>query len=155
CQQGILDFQFLARLMKDPRGFGTNAAFQAGASRTSVLQPNHVFFNGNSQGGIMGGAATAVSKEWTRSVLGVPGMNYSTLLTRSVDWDTFSAFLDVAYTDELERTVSLSLIQMLWDRAEADGYVAHMTNNPYPNTPAHQVLLVEAFGDHQVTNVAT
>jgi hypothetical protein len=44
---------------------------------------------------------------------------------------------------------------MLWDRAEADGYAQHMTTNPLPNTPAHQVLMIEAFGDHQVANVAT
>jgi hypothetical protein len=44
---------------------------------------------------------------------------------------------------------------MLWDRAEGDGYAAHMTANPYPGTPGHQVLMIEAFGDHQVANVAT
>jgi hypothetical protein len=30
-----------------------------------------------------------------------------------------------------------------------------MTTNPLPGTPPHQVLLHLAFGDHQVTNVAT
>jgi hypothetical protein len=30
-----------------------------------------------------------------------------------------------------------------------------MTGDPLPNTPAHEVLLHEAFGDHQVANVAT
>jgi hypothetical protein len=47
-----------------------------------------------------------------------------------------------------------SLVQMLWDRAEANGYAAHMTSDPLPNTPAHQVLMHVAFGDHQVTNIA-
>ncbi|HMC19129.1 MAG TPA: hypothetical protein VKH16_07870, partial [Gemmatimonadales bacterium] len=37
----------------------------------------------------------------------------------------------------------------------ANGYAHHMTTDPYPDTPAHQVLLHEAFGDHQVANVAT
>src|SRR5206468_2631189 len=59
------------------------------------------------------------------------------------------------YPNELERPLILSLIQMLWDRGEADGYAHHMTSDPYPNTPAHEVLLHEAFGDHQVANVAT
>ena len=35
------------------------------------------------------------------------------------------------------------------------GYAHHMTSDPLPGTPAHQVLLHEAFGDHQVANVAT
>ncbi|GIU90637.1 MAG: hypothetical protein KatS3mg010_1736 [Acidimicrobiia bacterium] len=44
---------------------------------------------------------------------------------------------------------------MLWDRAEANGYAHHLTDDPLPNTPPHDVLLIEAFGDHQVANVAT
>ena len=46
------------------------------------------------------------------------------------------------------------MIQLLWDRGEANGYVYHMVRDPLPNTPK-TVLLHEAFGDHQVTNVAT
>src|SRR5262249_39909748 len=34
-------------------------------------------------------------------------------------------------------------------------YAHHLTSDPLPNTPPHQVLLHEAFGDHQVANVAT
>ena len=45
-------------------------------------------------------------------------------------------------------------MQMLWDRAEANGYAQHMTTDPLPNTPPHQVLLSVALGDHQVANVA-
>jgi hypothetical protein len=45
-------------------------------------------------------------------------------------------------------------MQMLWDRAEADGYAAHMTTRPLPNTPPHTILMTPAFGDHQVANVA-
>jgi hypothetical protein len=103
----------------------------------------------------MGGAVTAVSTEWTRAVLGVPGMNYSTLLTRSIDFDPFEAIAVAAYPDPLLRTVQLSLIQLLWDRADANGYAAHMTGDPYPGTPPHDVLLFEAFGDHQVANITT
>src|SRR3954453_11373062 len=45
-------------------------------------------------------------------------------------------------------------MQMLWDRGEADGYAWHMTSDPFPNTPKHQVLMNLAFGDHQVSNWA-
>ena len=51
--------------------------------------------------------------------------------------------------------VVLSIVQTLWDRGEANGYAWHMTEDPYRNTPEHTVLLHEAFGDHQVANVAT
>jgi hypothetical protein len=30
-----------------------------------------------------------------------------------------------------------------------------MTSHPLPGSPPHQILLIEAFGDHQVANVAT
>jgi hypothetical protein len=60
-----------------------------------------------------------------------------------------------AYPDELQRPLILSLVQLLWDRGEADGYAWHMTGDPYPNTPAHEVILSPAWGDHQVTNWAT
>ncbi len=63
--------------------------------------------------------------------------------------------MNAAYPDELERPLLLSMIQMLWDRAESNGYAHHMTDDPYRNTPPHEVLLHEAFGDHQVTNWAT
>lgn len=152
-QQGFLDFLFLARLLKDSRGFASAPAFQAGAAHTPVLDGT-VFYDGNSQGGILGGAVTAISTEWTRAVLGVPAMNYSTLLQRSSDFATYATILDPAYPDEMDRIVGFSVLQMLWDRAEADGYAEHMTDHPYPGTPAHQVLMDVAFGDHQVANVA-
>jgi hypothetical protein len=151
-QQGFLNFLFLARLIKDARGFASDPAFQAGAAHTPVLDGS-VFYDGNSQGGILGGAVTAISTEWTRAVLGVPGMNYSTLLQRSSDFPTYQAVLNPSYPDELDRIVGFPLLQMLWDRAEADGYAAHMTDDPYPGTPKHQVLMHVAFGDHQVANV--
>jgi hypothetical protein len=56
-QQGILDTLFLGRLMTDDGGFVSNPAFQG--QGTPVIDTRELFFDGNSQGGIMGGAATA------------------------------------------------------------------------------------------------
>jgi hypothetical protein len=46
-------------------------------------------------------------------------------------------------------------MQMLWDRSDPNGYAAHMTHDPLPNTPAHDVLLHVGFGDHQVADITT
>ncbi len=154
-QQGVLNMQFLGRLMKHPNGFSSSPAFQAGAAHTPVITTGEVFFNGNSQGGILGGAITAVSTDFTRAVLGVPAVNYSTLLNRSVDYTEFSGVSTNAYPDPLDQQFDFSLIQMLWDRGEGDGYTQHLTRDPLPGTPNHQVLLIEAFGDHQVANIGT
>jgi hypothetical protein len=93
-----------------------------------------------------------VAPDWTRASLGVPAMNYSVLLNRSVDFDTYKLFLDPAYPNPMTQQLALSLIQMLWDRSEPNGYAHRMTTDPLPNTPPHQVLMNVALGDHQVTN---
>ncbi|MEV4257779.1 hypothetical protein AB0J52_31855, partial [Spirillospora sp. NPDC049652] len=112
-------------------------------------------YAGASQGGIQGAALTALATDWRRSALIVPGINYSTMLNRSVDFAQYETLLNISYPDKLDQQLVLNLIQMLWDRGEGDGYAAHVTRDPLPRTPAHRVLIHEAFGDHQVANIAT
>jgi hypothetical protein len=161
-QQGLLNELYLGRAMISPTGFTADAAFhQDGTLATeSVLDTSHLFYNGNSQGGIMGGALTAVSPDFTRASLGVPAMNYSVLLPRSVDFTqpaapglpSFAQILYGSYPDETAHPLILDLIQMLWDRGDPNGYANRMTTDPLPDTPPHQVLMDVAFGDHQVTD---
>lgn len=153
-QQGMLDELYLGRAMISSSGFQTNPAFHEDGtlSSPSVINTAHLYYAGNSQGGILGGALTAVSPDFTRAALGVGAMNYSVLLPRSVDFLPFEEGFDDAYPSAAERPLILDLMQMLWDRADPDGYAERMTSDPLPDTPAHQVLLNVAFGDHQVTN---
>jgi hypothetical protein len=153
-QQGLLDELYLGRAMISPGGFTTAAAFHQDGTLLSgpVLDTSALYYNGNSQGGIMGGALTAVAPDFTRASLGVPAMNYSVLLPRSVDFDQFAQVLYPSYPNQTARPLVLDLIQMLWDRGEPNGYAHRMTDDPLPDTPAHQVLLDVAFGDHQVTD---
>jgi hypothetical protein len=153
-QQGFLDFVYLGRLMSLSDGFASNAAFRFGGKSPIDLKKG-VFYYGNSQGGIAGGALTAIEPDITRTVLYVPGMNYSTLLTRSVDFEDYATILYPSYPVESERPLLISMIQMMWDRGEPDGYANHMTDDPLPRTPAHKVLIEMAYADHQVSNVAT
>ena len=151
--QGMINFLYLGRAMLNPKGFASSLAFWD--PHGPLIDTSHLYFSGGSQGGIAGGALTAIAPDFTRSVLIVPAMNYSLLLTRSVDFDPFASVLYPAYPDELIHPLLISLIQTLWDRGEPDGYAWHMTDDPYPNTPAHTVLLHMAVGDHQVSNVGT
>jgi hypothetical protein len=153
-QQGMLDTLLLGRLMVARDGLTTAAAFRDAAGQP-VFARRDLSYDGNSLGGILGGATTAVATDWTRAVLGVPGMNFSLLLPRSVDFDPYLALSQAAYPDPLDRALLLQLLQMIWDRGDANGYAQHLTTSPYPGTPRHTVLLHEAFGDHQVANVAT
>lgn len=152
-QQGFLDIQFLARLMKSAEGFASDQAFR-GRNGQPVFKTGEVFYDGNSLGGILGGAATAISTEWTRAVLGVPGMDFALLLPRSSDFTAFRAVAEPAYPDHLDQAIDVGLTQMVWDRGEANGYAQHLTAHPYAKTPKHSVLLHEAFGDFQVADVA-
>lgn len=172
-QQGFLNFMFLGRAMIHPDGLCSHPAFQD-VSGACVIDRSteQVVYDGNSQGAIMGGSLVAVAHDVRRGVLGVPGMNYSTLLNRSVDWEDAFAFpFYVAYPDKMDQQLGFALIQMLWDRAEANGYAHHMTTDPYPDPsmaddPFHtaktvetakgdkQILLHVAFADHQVANIS-
>ncbi len=66
----------------------------------------------------------------------------------------FVGLLDTAYPSKAIQQVGFDLIQTLWDRGEADGLRRANDRRASRNTLA-QVLLEEAFGDHQVANVAT
>jgi hypothetical protein len=151
--QGILNELFLARVMYHPEGFGTDPAFQNDENE-SILETDNVYYMGASQGGIMGGALTAVSPDFVQSSLLVGGMNYSSLLPRSVDFDLYAGVLYPNYPNEMARPLIFGLIQMLWDRSEPNGYAHVMTHSPPPDTPKHNVTLQIALGDHEVTNFA-
>lgn len=153
-QQGLLNQQFLGRLLNSPAGFVSDPVFQTDDG-APIVANGETQFVGNSQGGILGGAASAISTEWDRVVLGVPGIDYSLLLPRSSDWPQFQAIFDQAYTDPADRLLALQLVQLLWDRGENSGYAQHLTADPYPGIEPKHVLLVQAFGDHQVANVST
>lgn len=153
-QQGILNTLWLGRAMTHERGLARHPAFRNAEGRSVIDHQRDLGYIGNSQGGIIGGALMAVATDIPRGVLGVPAMNYSTLLNRSSAFNQFTPVLDLAYPNKLDQQLGFALIQMLWDRGEANGYAAHMTDDPLPGTPSHQVLMHVAFGDFQVSPTA-
>jgi hypothetical protein len=164
--QGFVNMIYLGRAMTMAGGFNSDPAFQVdpdgvggvGAGPVLANGPGNLYWEGISQGAIMGGALTALEPDLTQSVLNVTGMNYSTLLRRSSDsgqyLDTPNIGLWAHYPNLQQRPLILSLMQLLWDRGESNGYAQHMTSDPLPDTPAHHVLLQLAYGDHQVSNLA-
>lgn len=181
-QQGFVNFMMLQRAMVHPDGFADDPAFIMNFNGVTPITPgsaidtsdglnSRAMYHGISQGGIMGGAYTALAPDVDYGVLGVPGINYSTLLSRSVDFDEYAhGVLDLGtgpkyipgvglydnYTNKAEFPVIFSIMQLLWDRGEGNGYVSSLNpaNGPLPNTNPHQVLLGVADGDHQVANIA-
>ncbi len=162
-QQGVLNTLYLGRLMLNPDGFASNPAFRVVSppEPVDILPPrpsrpaidtSHLYYDGNSQGGIMGGMTTAVAPDFRRAVLGVSGMDYANVLVqRSTDFAPFGQILFSSYTDKSMDPVILDLMQQLWDRGDPDGYAQQMTSRPLPDTPSHTVLMQIAYGDHQVS----
>ena len=144
-RQGIVNFELGMRMMRtslanDPE-FG------------QYIDPTRRHYLGISQGGIFGGTYMAISTEIERGVLGVPGQPYNLLLNRSVDFDVYLTLLQLGYTDPRDLQMVLAMTQMLWDHAEPTGYTYRIESDPFPNTPAHQVLIRAAVGDHQVSTL--
>ena len=153
-QQGELNFLHLARLMIHPEGLASQPEFQR-ADGGTVIDTTRAFYDGNSQGGIYGGTVMAVAPDVDNGVLGVPGINYSTLLSRSVDFALYSLPVYTTYPSEYERQLLFSVIQILWDRADPNGYVnALRPGNELPDTHPHRVMYQVAYGDHQVAVVS-
>ena len=152
-QQGVVNQIFLGRLMIRDGGLSSLDLLKR-ADGSPMIDTAHLDYDGNSQGGIMGIMLAAVSPDIERAVFGVPGINYSLLLPRSVDFSSYEAIFTPAYPSELDRMIILDLLQMLWDRGEGGGYLQHLTLNPYPNTTAKVVLFDVAFGDWQVSELS-
>ncbi len=147
--QGITNALLAMRLMRT--GLGTHEAFQIDGR--SVIDTSAGFYTGDSQGGIFGGTYMALSTDVERGILGVPGQPYNLLLNRSVDFDPYLALLRQSFDEGPNIQLAIVAIQQLWDRAEPGSFTRHIMNDPLPGTPAHQVILQPAMGDHQVTTL--
>ncbi len=147
-QQGILNALLLARAMKG--GIARAPELQIGGRSAfdTAIPPR---FIGQSQGGIFGGTYMALTTDVDRGVLLVPGQNYSFLLQRNRGgWEQFSPLFESNY-QPLDVQRSLALMQLLWDRAEPTGYTPYIRNDRFAATPPHEVLMMVAINDYQVT----
>ena len=153
-QQGLLNFLFLGRLMQPP-GRLLLARGVPGRTVAPVLDTDELYFDGNSQGAILGGALCAVAQDFRRCVLGEAGMNYSTLLHRSVDFDLYKLVLDGSYPDPFTQLlVAEPGADAVGSRRDERLRAAPDARNRIRGRRKHTVLLLGAVGDHQVSEFA-
>ncbi|MFN7147813.1 MAG: hypothetical protein ACK4YP_28845, partial [Myxococcota bacterium] len=153
--QGLVQFVAAAAMMQGDMAADPNTAFthpETGES-IAVIDPSTLYYYGNSQGGILGGVYLAMSPDIERGVLGVPGMPYSLLLSRSADFTPFFALFQSIYRNQEDISFWMALLQNLWDSAEPGGWGRQMIDDPIDGVPAKQVLLQDALGDAQVTTL--
>jgi hypothetical protein len=145
-QQGFLEFAAATWMMKGAMVADENLM----VGDTALIDPSAVYYYGNSQGAILGGAYVAISKDIERATLGVGGGPYSLLLPRSHDFVPFFALFQSVYDDQRDLALWMILIQQLWDAGESAGFARQMVAEPLPGVSAKQVLLQDAIGDAQV-----
>lgn len=148
-QQSLVNFTLAIRMMKTSIVDDPALSYMG----QSMVDPDTAYYYGGSQGGIMGSCLMALTPDVERGVLGVPGQPYNLLLDRSVDFDPFFALAEATFMTALDKQLLLGLMQTIWDRAEPSGYSVHVSKDPLPGTPAHEVLMLVAIGDHQVTTL--
>ncbi len=151
-QQAFLNFILLGRLMTSADGLNSHPAFQVNGR--GVIDTQEIYYYGNSQGGIEGGAVLALSPDVKRGVLGVGAANYSTLLQRSIDFNPFGFVVNQSYPNDLDRVLGFPLIQQLWDRGEPNGYMHRILQNPFPGSPVKKLIMQTGVNDSQVSSVA-
>ena len=148
-QQSLVNFLLVTRMLRT--SIVDDPALQFDGN--GMLDGDTTYYYGGSQGGIIGASYMALATDVTRGVLAVPGQSYNLLLERSVNFDAFADLINGNYPQAFDRQLILGLVQLLWDRAEPSGLARHIIDDTLPGTPTHQVLLLDAIGDHQVTTL--
>ncbi len=85
-------------------------------------------------------------------MLGVGGMPYALLLSRSADFDPFFLVFKEKFTDGRDIALMLAAFQTVWDPGESGGYASALLD-PLPGTPPKQLLMQVGVGDAQVTTL--
>jgi hypothetical protein len=94
-----------------------------------------------------------MSGQIERAVFGVAGGPYTLLLSRSADFDPFFLIFKAKFPDQIDITLTLTLMQTLWDVAEGSGWTRALNQEPFDGEVAKQVLIQNAIGDAQVTTL--
>lgn len=149
--QGITNHLALQRLVVAGLPHDTHESLQR-VSGGSVIDPEQLWYYGNSQGGSLGTVNMGVSVDVERGVLGVPGCCYPFLMHRSYVFDGYAEIFATMYPEHGERSLVVGLVGTGWDRFDPITFAPHISHDPLPDTPPHQVLLHIAMEDGQVLN---
>ena len=139
--QGWMEFFALSLLVRQPH-------FMMDPHLTlnddSMINPERLFFYGNSQGAVLGGGYSAMHGQMDGVILGVGGAPFSLLLNRAQGFTPFLLILETMYDDWRDITLIQALYQQLWDPTESIGWT-HLQQSP--------VLMQAAIGDGSVPTI--
>lgn len=141
--QGWMEFYTLSKLMRTALLMEHDAFVHHGGS---FIDPQALYFYGNSQGAVLGGGYAAMNPDVSRVVLGVGGMPFNLLLKRAVGFEPFIRLMETMYRDSADITIMEILFEQLWEPVESVGWASAM-NKP--------VLLQAAIGDGSVPTIGS
>jgi hypothetical protein len=120
----------------------------AGAQGQRLGDPDRLVYYGISLGGIEGAVLSAqADSPLIASVLQVPGGFWSTMLERSMHWNTFEPLVNDTIEDPFDRQLLYAASQWFWDAVDPAAWA--------PRLDGRLVLLQESYGDEQVPNLTT
>ncbi len=147
--QGLIELTVAGRMARET--LALDDAFMQDGER--LIDPDLQSFYGNSMGGVLGGAYLGLSPDIDRGVLGVAGMPFNLLLSRSASFADYLRIMAVMYDDWADITVFLTAAQTLWDPGEAAGWAHYVTAPLDDTTTARDVLVHAAIGDASVPSL--
>ncbi|MEO8703838.1 MAG: hypothetical protein ABI867_27555 [Kofleriaceae bacterium] len=150
--QGMINHVALVQIARGPMA---TRLFTKTPGGVSIVDPSKFYYYGISQGGIMGTTICAIDPVIEKCVLQVGAINYSILLERSHDWPQYRSALEGAYPSVLDQALTVSLMQMQWDRTEPTGVADVILGEGFPGTPQKQVFMQIAIGDDEVSNLGS
>lgn len=121
----------------------------------NIIDTSEVFYLGGSQGGIIGGTVMAMAPQIEHGGLVVGGGVYSLMVWRNTSWPDIEGIWNIYHRDSVERELLFAMFQSQYDLAEPGTYADHLWRDPFPGNPQKRILLVEAYNDSQVSNIAT
>ena len=149
--QGVVNQLVQQRLVKTSLADDPDPRWRRGDGALA-WDPDVVWYTGNSQGGSVGTVVMGTSLDVQRGVLGVPGSGYPLLLHRSTVFEPFTFLLTVTNDAPDAIPVFLALLGTGWDAFDPLTYAPHLSGDPLPGTPDHEVLFHVAKEDQQVVN---
>ena len=135
----------LAKLMK---GALTEDAMLQNTNGDLLVDTSAHYYFGNSLGTAVGAGYLGFSPDIERAALGVGGMPFTLVLTRSVEFLPFQDMLLGAFPDWADVSLTLALFQLLWDTGESSGWIHKVPGNT--DSPK-RVLLQAAIGDRSLS----
>jgi len=116
-----------------------------------AYDPAALYFDGNSQGHILGSTYVALSPSIERAVLGVGGNNFSFIMFRSQAFGLFLNLMGTVVPRPIDQLKLAFMTQLSFDRIDPLTYAPRLLSNTLPGGPTERrVLLHIGIGDHAV-----